>query len=195
MMHFIFAIIVFLPAILGVSLSDDLGIFSDSSADFFPVETSSDSAISFLDNNDDLFADWTGPMDFPSSANGLDSLVSDASCLSSLEGQPSARLRRQNAGCAPNGQPSIDGLINTLSVFGSLPETGKESEVAASFTNIDVGTPCPREFLGHLCCESAGEITGKVNIVTTSFDVYSTMTNCDSGTFVGAGVTDRPFDA
>lgn len=197
-MHFIFAIVVLLPVVLGVSLSEDLRIFSDSSANFFPVDTPTDSATSYLDNNNDdnLFADLPGPMDISSSEDGLDFLASDPSCLSSQQGQPSAKLRRQHADCAPNIQSSssIDGLINTLGIFdsGSISETatGEESKLATTFPNVDVGTPCPGQFLGHLCCEYGGEIISQVNIVGTSLNVYSTMTNCDSGMFCWL----RPFD-
>ena len=174
LIHSIFIILLCSPVTLVVSVPSDLGISQDPSEDFLPFDTSSGLGGSFLDdNNDDLFAD-------SSIADDLDSFDLEASC-SPRDGQPPAKLPGRGGFCGSNDQPSLDGLIKTLGIFGNPSEKQEDLEGAASSTKITVGSPCPPNFPVHLCCEDEGEYIGELTLLIP-LDVYLTMTNCEPGT-------------
>ena len=129
---------------------------------------------SFLDNNDDFFTD-------SSSMDPLDSFELQASCPSN-DAQPPAKLRRRDGVCAPHDQPSTDGLINTLGVFGDPAQREEMLQEAASSEKVNLD-PCPEGRPFHLCCESTGNwLTAATYGIRR--DIYNTMNNCEPGTWI-----------
>lgn len=147
-----------------------------------PFETLSDSAVSFSDDNDNLFADSTNPTDFSS---GMDGGIADfqveASCPSKDEQLFNKRRTRRDGVCTPNGQPSTDDFINTLGVFGDpAPSEEGLQGAAASWAQTTVGAPCPPGFEFHLCCESEGDCISQL-VISRLLDIFRTMNNCEPG--------------
>lgn len=170
--HFIFAIAAFAS-----SKSEDFFVSEELLDDTLlpPLELSNDLDISLFDNNDDLFADSSG-------IDALDSFEIADFC-SSNDGQPPARLRGRDEVCLPNNQPnsqpSLDGFINTLGIFGDPAQV--ERKLSTADEDWDEQSPCPPEYPFHLCCESEGLrfFAPRYGAIQRSF--YRTMENCEPG--------------
>lgn len=191
---------------LVVSLPQDLFSLPEPSFsgndDFLPpLEISSDIGNSFLDdnninNNDDLFTDFTAnsPTDLISS--GVDELDSfdelRASCPSENRQAPS-KVRARDAGvCAPNNQPSpIDGFIdNVLGIFGDPSDREEELQGAAdaAATKSNTASPCfnPKHPV-HLCCAFEGEESNTVlfrPFLDFRREIFETMEDCQPGMYI-----------
>lgn len=202
-MHYFIFFVVFSFAVVAMG-SQDL-FTSQESWDDLPLlpsfEMSSDSTNPFLDANlsnddenddDDLFGDSINPTDLLSfSASGTDEgglflndFELEASCPSTSEQQTSKnKLRtRRDEVCAPQDQPSLDGLIDMLGIFGDPAQREEELEraAAASSEKIDDQYPCIPTLPNHLCCEGQGEHLATA-VFLTRRAVYLTMFNCEPG--------------
>ena len=175
--------------------SEDLFTLQESSENLLtPFETSKDLEASYLDDHnaaasDGLFTDSTNPTDFYTGMDGsLNSFeLLEASCPSK-DDQPSKRSHMQrDKVCAPNDQPSIDGLTNTLGIFGDPSQREEELQrAAASSTKVDTASICEPPFFDHLCCQLQGTLINMPSMAipsTFSGEMYDTMQNCHPGTW------------
>lgn len=167
----------------------------DSSVDLFDLDGSNNAANPLFNGDDDnLFADSNGVIDFYSSVGGLgggsfDLAEASPSCLSDDGAGQSllSKLRTRDGVCPPNGQPSgsgIDDFVNNaLGIFGNPSDKkGQEGQRELSTT----GEPdlfCDRRFPNRLCCEEEGQLDASttssiysLGLVFHSFDICSVRT-------------------
>lgn len=176
--------------------SDNLFTLQESSEDLLPsFETSNALEDLYPDHHNvaaaagDLFTDSTDSTDFSAGVDGaLNNFESlEASCPSKND-QPSRRARtRRDEVCAPKDQPSINGLTNTLGIFG-VPSQREEAlqRAAASSVKADTASICIPPFLNHLCCQLQGNLIIMPSMPISpkfSGEMYDTMQNCHPGTW------------